>query len=247
MPSKKIAIVDAGIGGLGAYNALKAKINVPTLYFSDSGYIPYGKVPTQQLKARLAQVFSFLYAQGADKIIVACNAASCALPDDHHVEGIIRHGINAVKHANLKDVGLIAGARTVRSQSYARPLRAAGFTLTQRIAQPLSKHIESGVLDGAKLHQDLQKILSPLQNKQALVLACTHYPAIKRQIIKHINKDTLIIDPAEYMIDWICNNWSLSENIKQDSWFSTGDINAFIQNAKLAFDVTIPCVKHVSL
>ena len=61
MPLKALAVVDAGIGGLGTYQAIKARSNIPVLYFSDSGYEPYGVVPTPRLRGRLQQIFEFLY------------------------------------------------------------------------------------------------------------------------------------------------------------------------------------------
>ena len=247
MPPTALAIVDAGIGGLGTWRAIKARRDIPIMYFADSGFEPYGKVPTNALKQRLQRVFQFLYAQGASKIAVACNAASCALPDDPNVEGIIRHGVDAIEQSGLKNIGLIAGAKTIHSQSYARLLRPKNIQLTQRIAQPLSLHIEAGTLNGESLHKDLKHILAPLRNTDAVLLACTHYPAISDQISQYLSDTTKLIDPAELMADWVLKNWDFQRNDRPDRWFTTGDPAKLIQNGRRAFDVNIESPEKITL
>lgn len=239
MPTATLAIVDAGIGGLGTYRAIKSRCDIPIMYFSDSGFEPYGEVPTQKLRKRLQSIFEFLYAQGASKIAIACNAASCALPEDNNVEGIIRHGVEAIKRSGMQRIGLIGGARTIRSQSYARLLRAENIRLTQRIAQPLSLHVEAGTLDGDELSRDLARILSPLKNTEAVLLACTHYPAISDQIERHLNSATELIDPAELLADWVLENWQFEQSIRPDLWFTSGDTAKLIENGRRAFGVSI--------
>ena len=239
MPTAALAIVDAGIGGLGTYRAIKARCDIPIMYFADGGFEPYGEVPTHDLRKRLQSIFEFLYAQGASKIAVACNAASSALPQDNNVEGIIRHGVEAIKRSGMQHIGLIGGTRTIRSQSYARLLRTENIRLTQRIAQPLSLHVEAGTLDGDELHQDLARILGPLENAEAVLLACTHYPAISDQIRRHLSSTTELIDPAELLADWVLKNWQFEHSIRSDLWFTSGDTAKLIENGRRAFGVSI--------
>ncbi len=247
MPQTALAIVDAGIGGLGTWRAIKARSNIPLMYFADSGYDPYGNVSTTTLKARLQRIFQFLYTQGASNIAVACNAASCALPEDPNVEGIIRHGANAIKQSGFKHVGLIGGARTIRSQAYARLLRPKNIRLTQRIAQPLSLHVEAGTLNGEALYKDLKHILAPLKNTDAVLLACTHYPAISDQISQHLSSTTQLIDPAELMADWVLKNWNFEQSNRPDRWFTSGDPAKLIENGYRAFDVRIKNPETITL
>ncbi len=65
---KYLGVVDFGIGGLGFYKALKARADVPVLYFADSGGTHYSRLPRDELLDRRDQVFDFLFAQGADRI-----------------------------------------------------------------------------------------------------------------------------------------------------------------------------------
>ena len=41
--------------------------------------------------------------------------------------------------------------------------------------------IEAGELSGVRISDALEEILMPLENVEALLLACTHYPAITKE------------------------------------------------------------------
>src|SRR5688572_32066629 len=92
----KIGICDYGIGGIGLYKLIREKTTADIIYFSDSGYTPYGKVAKEELENRIETVFEFLRSKGAEKIAVACNAASTVIPQDPNVSGIIEHAIQMV-------------------------------------------------------------------------------------------------------------------------------------------------------
>jgi len=95
--SVTLGIVDWGVGGLGFYKELKKRVDAPVLYFSDNGFTPYGRMPTHALGRRLDSIFRLLVERGATHICIACNAASSAYPDGDNVNGIIQHGVNALR------------------------------------------------------------------------------------------------------------------------------------------------------
>lgn len=238
----KLAIVDWGIGGFGLYREIKARSTTPVLYFSDNGHTPYGITPVKDLHARLDNIFQFLFLQGADKIAIACNAASAAFVDTDDVNGIINHGVSLLKNGdpNWQQVGLLAGRGTVQTKSYAKHLKGLPFSVRQRVSQPLSAHIEAGRIEGDDLHTDLKKIMAPLRKADAILLACTHYPAIAPQIAKYLGDDCQLLDPAETMADWILGNWHGLAKSGRDHWFTTGDPAAMAKNALSAFKVNVP-------
>ena len=163
------------------------------VYLSDSGFTPYGKVPRAELAARLRLVRLAAARLGADALAVACNAMSVAVPDVEAEAGIpvldiVRPGIDAFLAARQAaggtgPVGIVGGARTIRSGVWAGPLRAAGMDVTQRIAQPLSAIIERGGQRSGEFLELAGRVCAPFRTPtgaariDALVLACTHYPA----------------------------------------------------------------------
>lgn len=244
--SKYLGIIDWGIGGLGVYSALKKNTNIPVIYFSDSGHLPYGKTDHVSLKSRLDAICDFLHGKGAEKVAIACNAASAAFPDNKDVRGIISHGADAIKDGGWENVGLIAGLGTVESNIYKNLLEGTGINLHQRVAQPLSAHVEAGRLGGQELAEDLVKILSPIRDSDAILMACTHYPVIENEIAKHVSSDCKLVDPAGNMAEWIQKEWEFVTETHKDQWFTTGNPTQFAENANLAFNVNVGAVTRLN-
>ena len=241
--SVTLGIVDWGVGGLGFYKELKRRVDAPALYFSDNGFTPYGQTPTAKLERRLHSIFRFLFRRGATHICIACNAASSVHPDSDDVIGIIRHGVDALRRGRWPKIGLIAGRRTVHSRAYSRHLQ--GMDLRQRVAQPLSAHVEAGRLSGEHLSRDIRKIVAPIRASDAILLACTHYPAISGEIARHVDARCKLVDPAVEMAEWVVANWKPQPSAAADRWFTTGDASAFRRSGRLAFQVDVGEVETV--
>ncbi|MEO6049350.1 MAG: aspartate/glutamate racemase family protein [Candidatus Kapaibacterium sp.] len=259
--SPSLGILDWGIGGLGLYKFIKRdRPDIPVIYWSDSGEIPYGKLSAAALGARVRNVIYQLANRGATHIAIACNAASTVLPDiQRHIgtdkefpqtTGVIEHGIMAAA-ARHGSIGIIGGGRTIRSGIYRRGLQNPETIIHQRIAQPLSAHIEAGTSDSEDFHLVLRRIMKPLRDIETLVLACTHYPAITDRF-QELAPSALIIDPAEHMARWILANWNLADRNPPrgsgaDIFLTTGDPIAMKSAARSVFGVTIDRAERVGI
>lgn len=244
-----LGIVDWGVGGLGLYKLIKQRSDIPVVYFSDSGHTPYGQTPTDQLHDRLHNIFEHLFSLGASRVAIACNAASAAYPDTNTVNGIITHGVNILKDLDPEwtKVGLLAGRSTVYSHIFPNQLGPHHYHLRQRVSQPLSAHVEAGRLDGPALHADLKQIMAPLTTSNAILLACTHYPAIQEQIAQYVSKECQMLDPAEAMAEWIMSNWEFSTEPRKDRWLTTGPPAQLKINGKAAFGVEISGIEQAEI
>ena len=198
-----LGVVDWGIGGLGLVQALdQAAPGLPVLYWSDAGATPYGRMRVDELADRLTAVVDALAERGATEVVLACNAAStvvgrlgaAAIP----VEGIIEYGLASVPEELTGQVGVVGGRRTIAAGHYRRGLARRGRVVLSRVAQPLSAHIEAGRTGSPEFRRDLAKVLAPLRRVDALVLACTHYPAARRWFAAALPHAQLI-DPAELL------------------------------------------------
>jgi glutamate racemase len=194
-----LGVLDWGIGGLGVVAALRQRnVHAPIVYLSDTGAVPYGKLPRRALAQRVDRMIALLRDRGATHALIACNAASTVIEElatTLPVLGTIEPALAELAARSRARIGVIGGIRTIRSGRYRRGLAAAGHEVTQRIAQPLSGHIERGAIDSAIAARDLERIVSPLADVELLVLACTHYPAIARRIEALLPKVELF-DPA---------------------------------------------------
>jgi glutamate racemase len=241
-----LGIIDWGIGGLGLVQALdRTAPGLPVLYWSDAGATPYGRMRSDELAGRLTTVVGALAERGATEVVLACNAAStvvgrlggAAIP----VEGIINHGLASVPEELTGQVGVIGGRRTIVAGHYRRGLARRGRVVLSRVAQPLSAHIEAGRTDSPQFRADLAKILAPLRRVDALVLACTHYPAAREWFAAAL-PHALLIDPVERMAASIAARHPSTRGTARlgtRNFLTTGDPEAMRRGAARAWGATV--------
>lgn len=202
-------VLDWGIGGLSVVRALRAAgCSTDLCYVSDAGFVPYGKVPAELLLARLQRLARWFHDHGVDEVLVACNAASAALPADvadwgqghARLQSILPAGVQAVVQAGpLRSVGVLGGAGTIASGHYQRRLVALGLAVHPVVAQPLSALVEAGQLDGAEVEQAVSQVLAQMPEVPAILLACTHYPALL-PVFTRLRPAVQWLDPAPYLL-----------------------------------------------
>jgi glutamate racemase len=237
-----LGIIDWGIGGLGLVQALdRTAPGLPVLYWSDAGATPYGRMQTNELVRRLAMVVDELAGRGATEVVLACNAASTVVGrlggGPVPVEGIIDYGLASVPGDLVGQVGVIGGRRTIASGHYRRGLARPGRTVLSRVAQPLSAHIEAGRTGSPEFLADLDRILEPLRRVDALVLACTHYPAANRWFANAL-PHALLIDPADRLAAAIAQRHPLSRSAAEPGprdYLTTGDPAVMHRGARRAW------------
>lgn len=235
-----LGIVDWGIGGIGLVRALdQVAPGLPVLYWSDAGATPYGRMGADELAARLTTVVTALAERGATEVVLACNAAStvvkrlAAAPIP--VEGIIEHGLASVPEDVAGPIGVLGGRRTIAGGHYRRGLEKRGHLVLSRVAQPLSAHIEAGRTGSPQFLTDLARIIAPLRGVDALVLACTHYPAASRWFEAALPQ-ALLIDPAERLAAAIAARYPHTQTGPGSRVFlTTGDPEAMRAGAARAW------------
>ena len=248
----RLAVLDWGIGGMGFLSLLAARHpDAGAVYLSDAGFTPYGKVPRRALAARLDQVLRHLRDRyGVDHAVLACNAASTVLPElaapreGIAVAGVIAPALAALAGLAPARVGVIGGGRTVRSGAYGRGLRAAGHHVRQRVAQPLSAHVEAGRLEGDAVRGDVARILAPLRGVEVLVLACTHYPALAPLLAERCPRATLF-DPVAATLARMEAAWPAPAPGPRRV-LTTGDPESMRRSARLAFGLELEPVESIA-
>lgn len=208
-----IGIVDWGIGGLSVYRAMRHQGQTSdVLYFSDSGSVPYGKQSRSQLRERLGQVARFYADRGVKEVLVACHAASSALESGEHFEGvafrsIIPAAVRVVERSAGRRLGVIGGQFTISSHVYQRALDGLGKDLQFLATQPLSAFVEAGELDSPAVEAEIGRLLESMPGIDALLLACTHYPALG-PVFRRIGGDLELLDPGAEMAQSGRAGWS---------------------------------------
>jgi glutamate racemase len=248
MNGECVGMLDWGIGGLGCYRIMReARPDLSLLYCSDSGAVPYGRLPRKALRERVESVAHTLVRMGATRVVVACNAASTVLPEvrcEAPLSGVIEQAIAMIPGSLTGTLGVLGGVRTVRSGVYQRALSSARLTVQGRVAQPLSAHIEAGTTESAACREALRAIMRPLARADALLLACTHYPAIASAILAHA-PEARLFDPAEALAAHTLGLLGGRCASGGARFLTTGDPAAMRRAAARAWGLSLPRIDRV--
>ena len=200
------------------------------------------------LQDRVGKVIRFLQDKGAQRIVVACHSASSVVYGrNSDVLGIRELIIQSALKTGVKSLGVIGGGRTIRAQFYKKELEKKGLKIKQRIAQELSILIERGELESDYTINTLKRIINPLKKQEALLLACTHYPALSGQIQK-MYPSLKLIDPIDEVMDFLMeHSWLESAGHVSDQFFTSGDPVLMKEAAERAFHYQINSVEKLTL
>jgi glutamate racemase len=208
--SQPIGIFDSGIGGLTvAASIVKHLPNENIIYFGDTAHLPYGDKSTAAIQAYSIKIADMLLQQNCKLILIACSSASAAayelvkeyIADKAVVMNVIDPTVHFMRETyTQKHIGLIGTRQTVNSNVYKKKFDAlhADIRLTSLATNLLASAIEefgNGKAIDSLLHEYLSH--HSLQEVDALILACTHYPIVKEKIINFYNHKIEIIDPSD--------------------------------------------------
>ncbi|OGI93570.1 glutamate racemase [Candidatus Nomurabacteria bacterium RIFCSPLOWO2_01_FULL_40_18] len=204
----KIGIFDSGLGGLIIARAIRKMLSkYDYIYFGDTKRVPYGNKSHEAVFEFTREAVNYLFRkENCALVIIACNTASArALKEiqqekhfkDRKVLGVL---IPAAEVASkYKRIGVLATLGTVASNAWAIEIKKLNSKakVFQSPAPMLVPLIEEG--DNKLAKPFLLKYLRPLSNKKldALVLGCTHYPLLKKEIREILPKKIKIISQDE--------------------------------------------------
>ena len=212
MNNNPIGIFDSGIGGLTVANAIsKAMPNETLIYFGDTAHLPYGEKSKDLIKEYSLGISQFLLEnKNCKAIVIACNTASAAayeyLRDTHKGVFPIINVIDPIVEELVSDeavnrIGLIATNTTIESGVYQEKLaRRKPGALVKALATPLLvPMIEEGYAHDNISHTLISNYLSnqALEDIDALILGCTHYPIIKEEINEYYEGSVKLVDSTE--------------------------------------------------
>jgi glutamate racemase len=82
--------------------------------------------------------------------------------------------------------------------------------------------------------------MAPLRDVDLLVLACTHYPALRGSFAQRAPRAE-IVDPAAELLAWAVDAWQLdtAASGEPDRVLTTGDVEATARSARLAFGMQL--------
>jgi glutamate racemase len=210
MNDAAIGVFDSGMGGLTVMRALMARLPEECfVYLGDTARLPYGTKSGDTVTRYAVQAAAALVKRRIKLLVVACNTASgVALPalNDAYaplpVIDVIAPGAEAALAASPSGpIAVIATEGTVRAGAYAQAIHARApnvevMSLPCPLFVPLA---EEGLIEGEIVDLVVHRYLDDLlaRRPHALVLGCTHYPALKAAIARVAGDGVVLVDSAE--------------------------------------------------
>lgn len=244
-----VGVFDSGVGGLSVLQALVELLPAERFTFvADERFLPYGNKPQHEITDRVLTLSNWLRNTGCKALVMACNTATAAAAEQvraaHSNWPIV--GIEpAVKPASMMTktgvVGILATTNTVASERF-KALVERFDPLAKVIAQPcpgLVELIEQSPLPHANIDQLLRPIVADLlaQKADVIVLGCTHYPFVAKQISALAGPDVAVIETglpvARQLKSRLENegllNWAPAHGdwLARVNFFTTGEPVAF--------------------
>ena len=207
----RIGIFDSGLGGLIITKAIISKLpRYNYTYLGDTKRVPYGNRSQKEILKFTKLALTHLFVEDCKLVIIACNTSSAKalrkiqqefLPKyfpDRKVLGVIVPTLEAI-NGKAKRVGVIATKSTALSHAYKKEIAkiTKSIQVFEQAAPQLVPYIENNTLDLAG--PALDRYLKPLMDKNidSLILGCTHYPILKKQIQKKLGPKVQIYSQEE--------------------------------------------------
>lgn len=226
MNKEKIGIFDSGIGGVTVLREiLKILPNEDFIYYSDSKNNPYGDKSDEKIFEMCDNIVKKFVEKNCKAIVIACNTASAKAANklrEKYSNQIIIAIEPAYKmvydFAYDKTTLVMATKGTIESEKFHALYEKYDNHKTYLLAcKGLADIIEEG--NEEKIEKYLEENLAEYKGKvQNVVLGCTHYPLIQKQIAKVLG-DVKFFDGspnvAKHLKD-ILENKNLLNNSKEN-------------------------------
>lgn len=237
--NRAIGIFDSGLGGLSVAKQINALLpHEDLIYVADSQHAPYGEKSKNFIIERVNVIAQQLVQKQCKAIVVACNTATVnAIAQLRQQLNIPIIGVEpAIKPAEKLSKNQKIAVLVTQSTSENRHFHGLINKYqnnAQFIIQPcpgLMEVIEQGQQNTLHCQQLLKRYIEPLleQGIDTLVLGCTHYPFLSKQILAITEQSTnniVLLETAKPVAEQLKNK--LAQFNIQGSGTSPGNITFF--------------------
>lgn len=207
--NRPIGIFDSGLGGISVWQALHDALPYESLiYLGDGARCPYGSRSREEVLQYTEEAVERLLAEGCKMIVVACNTATAVaiayLREKYPAIPFV--GLEpAVKPAALSTksgvIGVLATKRSLEGDHFRRAEAKYGaeILILKAVGEGFVEAVENNEEHTAKTAKLISKIVTPLVEGGAdkIVLGCTHYPFLRKEIAQVAGEGVEIIDSSE--------------------------------------------------
>ena len=214
-----IGVFDSGYGGLTILREIRSLMpQYDYLYLGDNARAPYGERSFEVVYEFTRQAVRYLFRQGCQLVILACNTASAKalrtiqqvdlprIDPKRRVLGVIRPTVEVVGSlSKTRHVGIMATDGTIRSKTYELEIEklSPDIQVTGEACPMWVPLVECGEYDSLGADYFVKERIEHLMNRDpqidSVILGCTHYPLLLSKIRQYMPEGVHIIEQGGYV------------------------------------------------
>lgn len=250
----KIGVFDSGLGGLTILKTFLKKLpQYDYVYYGDNARVPYGNRSPEIIYQFTKEAVDFLFKKKCGLIILACNTSTSVclkkiqqeyIPKYYpniKVLGVIRPIIESIEKIKSLQIGVIGTKATINSKAFIREINKVlpKSKVFQKACPLLVPFIENSIKNKKILNLLLKEYLNPLikKNIDLLILGCTHYEIIKKEISKVLGKKIKILSEgiivAQKLKDYLFRHPEIESKLDKNSKVEYNFSDKNYENKKL--------------
>ncbi len=214
MKNRPIGFFDSGLGGLTCIPHLMQELpNERIIYFGDTARTPYGSKAISTIRNFSYQIADFLIHNDVKMLVIACNTITSTCLYDlkekyPHIPiiGIIDPASKKVADSldSSHHIGIIGTKVTINHKTYIDSILSynSNLNLYDKPCPIFVPLIEEGIINNEIMNLSVKYYLDDFifsNQIDTLVLGCTHYPLIRKNI-EYLYPGLKIIDPSQEII-----------------------------------------------
>lgn len=177
-----IGVFDSGLGGILLLEKLAKKYPHQTfLYHADREHAPFGTKTDEELIEIFNRNYDYYLAKNCSDLIVACNTLCSTIDFSSYkaikIHDIISSTIEQIDLAPGSNILILGTDKTIEKGRYADLLIKKGHLPISKPLSKLASMIED-YHDIKEIDSYIHKELEDIRDIDAVILACTHYPAV---------------------------------------------------------------------
>jgi glutamate racemase len=204
----KIGVFDSGIGGLSVVRAIQRELpKAEIIFLTDEKHFPYATKSPSVIWRGIVPIFQEFVDLQVDVVVVACNTVSTTLSDKLRAQfpstTFVMMDPMMKPAAGLTKSGIIAVCATpttLRSKRYAslKQEYTSGVQVLEPDCSDWSYLIENKQMYEIRIRHEIEPLLKA--GTDVIVLACTHYHWIEKEIQRLARGRALVLQPEQAII-----------------------------------------------
>ncbi len=236
----KIGVFDSGIGGLTVLKEIMYKLpKFHYIYYGDTLHLPYGDKTKQELLKLVSKIIDFFIKEKVDLILIACGTVSSTIYDELcnlysiKILNIINSTIEKIETDKIQDIVVLATTRTINSHVFSNSLE--NIKVTEIACPKFVPLLEKNIGNKDNILDEYLRAIK-LDRKNNIVLGCTHYPLLQKDIEKYLGYKVNFYNMGKIIAEKITDLNLINQDFMLEMYFSLIDDN-LLNNVKRIIDV----------